>query len=479
MMDEVRTLVASMQQQETSLEDQRLTAYQQSVRTTKVCVFLASFVAILGLFLLAYTIMREMDLRERHERMTAQREEWFRATLTSLGDGVIATDRFGRVTFLNLVAEQLIGFDQQQAAGKPITEVFPIFNEYTLQPVENPVKKVLQLGHVIGLANHTVLQHKDGSTTPIEDSAAPIRDDRDRVVGVVLVFRDASQERKAQEIMRKSEKLAAAARLAATVAHEINNPLESVGNLLYLAKTTPDLPSAAFDHLTLAEQELDRVAHITRQTLGFYRESRVGDQVPVAALVESVLNLYSNKLKSKNITVERDFAECPPVNGRTGELKQVIANIISNAIDAVSKNGTVRVKVLCVADKGVESAQIIIEDDGPGIPPELRDRIFEPFFTTKTDVGTGLGLWVVKEIVDRHRRHHPTSSPATTTRPARHSESSSHSLQPTAMAITPRRRPRSHPTAAHSGEPSAAHSGEPSVAHAGEPSAAHAGNQAL
>jgi PAS domain S-box-containing protein len=418
-MDDLRSVVDRMQAQEVALEDQRLVDYQLSVRTTKVCVYLATFIACMGLFLLAYTILREMDLRERHERMTAQREEWFRSTLTSLGDGVIATDRHGLVTFVNLVAEQLIGIEQQHAIGKPITQVFPIFNEYTLKPVDNPVHKVLELGHVIGLANHTVLQHMDGSTTPIEDSAAPIRDDRDRIVGVVLVFRDASQERRAQEVMRKSEKLAAAARLSATVAHEINNPLESVGNLLYLAKNTPDLPTTAFDHLTLAEQELERVAHITRQTLGFYRESRVGDQVPVAALIESVLNLYSNKLKSKNITVIREFADCPPVNGRTGELKQVVANIISNAIDAVSNNGTVRVQVLCVQQNGVESAQIFIQDDGPGVPPELRDKIFEPFFTTKANVGTGLGLWVVKEIVDRHGgsiRLHPSddASPGTT-----------------------------------------------------------------
>ena len=120
-----------------------------------------------------------------------EREEWFRTTLTSLGDAVIATDRRGFVTFLNPVAEHLIGIDMEQARGKAVQDVFPIFNETTHLPVENPVVKVMELGIVVGLANHTVLQRSDGTLTPIEDSAAPIRDSRGKLVGVVLVFRDA------------------------------------------------------------------------------------------------------------------------------------------------------------------------------------------------------------------------------------------------------------------------------------------------
>ena len=314
-----------------------MAAYQRSVRATIDSIYLASVLAALGLLLLAYSILREMDLRERHAVEIRQREEWFRVTLTSIGDAVIAADNQAVVTFLNPVAEHLTGTTFAQAKGRPIQEVFPIFHEYTHQPGDNPVKKVLEIGKIIGLANHTVLQHRNGTFTPIEDSAAPIRDDGGKVVGAVLVFRDATHDRKSQEILRKAEKLAAAARLAATVAHEINNPLEAVGNLIYLAKATPEMPADANLHLTLAEQELARVSHLTRQTLGFYRESNAPVLVEVPELIDSVLSLYSNKFNSKNITVEREFSECPPIPVVRGEMHQVVANLISNAADAVGK----------------------------------------------------------------------------------------------------------------------------------------------
>jgi len=211
-----------------------------------------------------------------------------------------------------------------------------------------------------------------------------------------------TRERRSQEILRKTDKLAAAARLSATVAHEINNPLEAVVNLVYIAKAEPGAPAAVVQHLALAEQELERVAHIARQTLGFYRESNVPESIHVPALIESVLKLYSNKFKVKNIAVERDFRSSLPVRGMEGELKQVLSNLISNAADAVGRNGTIRVAAQSVEDAGRNAVEIIVEDDGPGIAPDHVDRIFEPFFTTKQDVGTGLGLWIAKEIIDRH-----------------------------------------------------------------------------
>ena len=260
----------------------------------------------------------------------------------------------------------------------------------------------MELGTIVGLANHTVLKRSDGALIPIEDSAAPIRDDHGAPIGVVLVFRDVTAGRKAQEVMRKTEKLAAAARLSATVAHEINNPLAAVVNLIFIAKSLPDTSPGVVKHLTLAEQELDRVAHITRQTLAFYRESNAPEQIDVAGLVENVLKLYSNKLAAKNIKVERAFSECPPILGVSGELRQAASNLIANAIDAVEANGSIKVSAHPAAGSETDLVEVVVADDGPGIPEENLDRIFEPFFTTKKDVGTGLGLWATRTIVERH-----------------------------------------------------------------------------
>jgi PAS domain S-box-containing protein len=401
-MERFRQVIDQLEREETAQEAVYSIQYQKTVVRTKTSIYLASLLATIGLVMLAYYILREMNLREKHAEQIREREEWFRITLTSIGDAVVVTDEAGKVSFLNPVAEMLTGRDLGQAKGHDITEVFPIFNEFTGAVTQNPVRRVINEGQVAGLANHTVLRHTDGYLIPIEDSAAPIRNDRGDLIGVVLVFRDVTNERKSQELLRKSEKLAAAARLSATVAHEINNPLEAVGNLIYIAKVSPGVSPDIVQHLILAEQELDRVAHITRQTLGFYRESNEPGPIDIPGLIEQVLRLYSNKLDSKNIRVEREFGECPPMIGVAGELKQVVSNLVSNAVDAVSSDGTIRISLKRSENGNGGGVQFLIEDDGPGISPENLDRIFEPFFTTKKDVGTGLGLWVTREIVERH-----------------------------------------------------------------------------
>jgi PAS domain S-box-containing protein len=416
-MDHIRQMIAAMEQEESALESRRAAAYSNGVRFTKMSLFIATGLAVIGAAILAYYILHEMDLRERHAVQMRASEELYRVTLTSIGDAVIATDRRGIVTFLNPVAEQLTGCVGAAAKGKPITDVFPIFNENTHEIVENPVEKVMTQGKIVGLANHTVLKHRNGMLTPIEDSAAPIRDDRNSLVGVVLVFRDATSGREAQDIIRKAEKLAAASRLAATVAHEINNPLEAVGNLVYLARLEPGTPKPALEHLALAEEQLERVSHIAKQTLAFYRESRKWETVDLAEIVESALRLYFNKLETKQIAIEKNYERCPSLFGSPGELKQVIANLISNAADAVGARGTVRLAVLPGSSSATKEVVFLIEDTGPGIAAENLSRIFEPFFTTKEDVGTGLGLWVAKEIVERHGGTIEAASGATTDLP--------------------------------------------------------------
>jgi signal transduction histidine kinase len=216
------------------------------------------------------------------------------------------------------------------------------------------------------------------------------------------VFRDISNDRKTERVLRNAEKLGAAARLSATVAHEINNPLEAAVNLVYIAKLDPSSSTAVIQQQTQAEQELERVAHITRQALGFFRDNNDPESIELESLIGSVFLLYSNKLQSKRIMIERHFGKCPPVRGVQNEVKQVLSNLISNAADAVDIGGTIIVTLRCVEAGGRTTVNMLIEDDGPGVADEHKERIFEPFFTTKQDVGSGLGLWVSREIVERH-----------------------------------------------------------------------------
>jgi PAS domain S-box-containing protein len=401
-MNKIRALIVRMDGEESSLATRRDAAYRKNILLTTTCIYLTTALAVIGLILLAYYILREMNLRERHAQEMRSREEWFRVTLTSIGDGVIATDQNGHLTFLNPIAEELTGITTASAEGRNILDIFPIFNESTMAPVDNPVAKVIEQGRAMGLANHTVLRRPDGTLTPIDDSAAPIRDDNGKLIGVVLVFRDISNDRKTERVLRNAEKLGAAARLSATVAHEINNPLEAAVNLVYLARLDPHAPPTVIQQLTQAEQELERVAHITRQTLGFFRDNNEPEPIELESIVGSVFQLYSNKFLSKKIRIERHFGKCPPIRGVQNEVKQVLSNLISNAADAVAIGGTIIVTLRCVEEAGRTTVHLLIEDDGPGVANEHKERIFEPFFTTKQGVGTGLGLWVSREIIERH-----------------------------------------------------------------------------
>jgi PAS domain S-box-containing protein len=402
-MGKIRALMADMQRDENTLEAQRLQDVNSSTRTLVRTLYFATVLAVIGLVFLALYIMREMDQREKHAAEIREREEWFRVTLGSIGDAVIATDRNGIVSYVNQIAEDLTGIKLAEAKGKAIHEVFPIFNEHTRRPVDNPVAKVLESGLIMGLANHTVLQRRDGELIPIEDSAAPIYDDQNQLRGVVMVFRDVTLEKQSQSVMRKAEKLAAAGRLAATMAHEINNPLEAVGNLIYIVRHTANLPEDVMGYLTMAEQELERVSHITRQTLGFYRDSSEPGPVEMRGVIESVLKIYDNKIRGKGVVLEMKLApECPAIFGLQGEMKQLIANLVSNAADATGHGGKIRIVMTPASREQGTGVELKIEDNGPGIPAEHRAHIFEPFFTTKKDVGTGLGLWVSKEITERH-----------------------------------------------------------------------------
>jgi PAS domain S-box-containing protein len=242
------------------------------------------------------------------------------------------------------------------------------------------------------------MRRADGSYRWVLARAQPMIDSVGNVAHWFGTSTDIHDRKSAENLLRRTEKLAAAGRLAATVAHEINNPLEAVGNLIYLALNEPELPPISRGYLRMANEELRRVGHIVSQTLGFYRESNAPQPVDLSVLVNDVLSLYERKLDARQIRVTRNM-ESVVVEGVAGELRQVVANLLSNALDAMEPYGVLAMEVRSERDQ----VRFSISDTGHGIATQLLAHIFEPFFTTKKDAGTGLGLWVAKEIVEKHQ----------------------------------------------------------------------------
>ncbi len=246
------------------------------------------------------------------------------------------------------------------------------------------------------------MRHADGSHRWVMTQAQPILDATGTESGEVVCWfgttTDIHERKTTENLLRRTEKLAAAGRLAATVAHEINNPLEAVSNLLYLALHEDGLPGVSKRYLRMANEELRRVGHIVSQTLGFYRDPGTPQPIDLCALVDDVLVLYRRRLEGRQIRVTRSM-EKAMIEGVAGELRQVVANLLSNALDAMEPYGVLSIEVRSHEDE----VRLSISDTGHGISTPVLEHIFEPFFTTKKDVGTGLGLWVSKGIVEKHQ----------------------------------------------------------------------------
>ncbi|HEV7675021.1 MAG TPA: ATP-binding protein [Candidatus Angelobacter sp.] len=245
----------------------------------------------------------------------------------------------------------------------------------------------------------------DGSVHWIGARGRTIFDEAGQPERMLGVGMDITSNKLAEDSLRKSEKLAAAGRLAATIAHEINNPLEAVTNLLYLLRLNDTWNDEARGYVSQAEHELARIAHVARQTLGFYRDTTSPRRMDLSKIVEESLFLYLPRIQARSIQLFREYDESVHVTGLMGEIRQVISNLVANAIDALPDEGTLRIRVHQskeLNNSNRPGGRIVIADNGSGISPEHRKKLFEPFYTTKQDVGTGLGLWVSQEIVQKH-----------------------------------------------------------------------------
>jgi PAS domain S-box-containing protein len=415
LMDSIRADLDMVTREAQEGRTRRIDRWRMQVRGMLEGIFLLALVIGVGIGLFTRSRLHKVsdayktsqDLLEKRAEEIFESEQELRTTLSSIGDGVIACNADGEVQMMNPVAEQLTGWTIDEATGVPLEIVFRIVNESTRDTVENPVEKVKRVGGVVGLANHTVLLRRDGTEVHIADSGAPVVDKAGKLIGIVLVFRDVTIERKTQAALLATEKLAVAGRLAATIAHEIHNPLDSVSNLLYLMRTGADEEESK-QFMAMAEKELARVTQISRSMLSLYRESKMPVQVDLGQTLREILLLLDRKLSDLNITVNTSLPDGILVDGFPAELRQVFTNIITNAAEAAGQNGKIWVSVAPAAGQGQDGgrpepgALIQVRDSGPGISDEVKEQLFQPFFTTKGQQGTGLGLWVSRGIINKH-----------------------------------------------------------------------------
>lgn len=249
------------------------------------------------------------------------------------------------------------------------------------------------------------LRRHDGQYLWFLHRASPRKDSDGHVLEWIGTSTDIALQKQAEETLRQTEKLAAVGRLASSIAHEINNPLESVTNLLYLIGRNPSLDQTARKFVSTAQDELARVSAITTQTLRFHKQSTSAAPTRTSELIESILSLYRSRIAAAGIQVTFEHERAELLNCRGGEIRQAIGNVIGNAVDALRQGGRLRIRKRpsrSWSDRNVRGIRITVADNGYGIDPAHRSRLFEPFFTTKGAVGTGLGLWLTKGTIDKH-----------------------------------------------------------------------------
>ena len=325
------------------------------------------------------------------------------AVLDSAAEGIWGVDLDGRCTFVNRAALRMLGFGADELVGRKMHEMIhhhhPDGQSYPA--TECSVYNVFW--HNRPFANQADhLFRKDGSRFSAELSAQPVAVE-ENVVGAVVTFRDTTLSRQSENALRRSEKLAAVGQLASSIAHEINNPLESVINLLYLVRTASDLTDAQ-TYVALAEGELARVADITMQTLRFHRQQTAAAPVDLAEMIPAMLRLYGSRFSVRKIELKTRLRPTPRATLLEGDIRQVLNNLVRNAHDAMPQGGPlhVRLRPARCLKSGKPGARITVADSGTGFLPHMRPTIFEPFHTSKEITGTGLGLWISKGIVDKH-----------------------------------------------------------------------------
>lgn len=333
-----------------------------------------------------------VDVSDRKRMEDLLRE---RADLLELAsEAILVRDLNGVVQFWNAGAEALYGWPRHEVLGKPVHQILETESPVDLGRIETAL---MTHGRWDG---NLIQQTREG-----EEVIVASRQVFKKETGSILeINRDITAQMRAEEVLRRTEKLAAMGRVAGIIAHEINNPLEAITNAFYLLRDHPSLDEEARYYAQLGDGELARVCHITKQTLGFYRESQHPVDVSIAGLLDDVLQLQGRQLLVSRITLDKKYSTQGRIRGFPVELRQVFFNLIGNAIQAMPDGGRLRIRMGERWNEATGRADLCItfSDTGGGIDPEHSKHLFEPFFTTKSSKGTGLGLWISKGIIQKY-----------------------------------------------------------------------------
>ena len=411
LMDAFRTTRDEFLQHEEATRAERVKRVQTQTRT----VFISGTVLAFALgTLLALYLRRQMlnisssyssvvMLAESSVEQLRESNEFITTALASIADAIIATDREGRVAFMNRVAEVATGWRWQDASGQPLEHVF------LLEPANDNDGETLwqrvarERRAIIFEAEEHLLRR--GERVPVEATAAPIKQRDGEILGIVVTFRDITQRQQSEHALRSTERLAALGRLASSVAHEINNPLDSLANLLYLLEHQSGLDSEGREQVKLASEELERITQIARNMLGFHRLTNEPIPVQLTDILDTVLVLYAGRLRAAGVDVVKRYDSPGTVKAQPVEMRQIFANLIANAVDASPVGGrlVIHVRPGCDwRDPNKNGVRVFVADTGAGIAQKDQPRIMEAFFTTKGQRGNGLGLWVTRGIVEKY-----------------------------------------------------------------------------
>jgi PAS domain S-box-containing protein len=341
--------------------------------------------------------------RDTSERTLIERARFqLAAIVESSEDAILSKDLNGTITSWNKAAGRLFGYTEDEIVGSSILRLVP----GDLHGEEREILARLRRGERIEHFETTRVR-KNGEPFAVSLTISPVKDGTGKVIGASKILRDISERRKMEQSLIQAEKFAATGRMAASIAHEINNPLEALLNLIFLARENADNADEVRTFLSAAENEVERVSHIAKQTLGYYREQASATRVSVCELMREALHFYEPKLNACGIRICREFEGDYTVALKRGEMMQVLSNLIANSVHAMPDGGVLKAAIhpgsrTLASGTRAHGVVLDIEDNGLGIPEENRQRVFEPFFTTRGSVGTGIGLWVARQFVEGH-----------------------------------------------------------------------------